>query len=42
MKKALFVLVIIALLVAPVFAQGEKEAGAAKQIVLRLADNQPI
>ena len=41
MKKVLFVLVIVSLLVAPVFAQGGKEE-ATKQIVLRLADNQPI
>ncbi len=42
MKKVLFALVIVSLLVLPVFAQGGKEAAAAKPIVLRLADNQPI
>ena len=44
MKKVLLSILLVALLVSPVFAQGEKEGAAAapKQVVLRLADNQPL
>ncbi|MEA4860360.1 MAG: TRAP transporter substrate-binding protein [Sphaerochaeta sp.] len=44
MKKIMLTVLMVALLVAPAFAQGGQEKGAAaqKQIVLRLADNQPI
>lgn len=41
MKKVLLVMLMVALMAAPLFAQGGKEAAAARPIVLRLADNQP-
>lgn len=42
MKKVLLAMLIVSMMVAPLFAQGQGEAAsAAKPIVLRLADNQP-
>ena len=41
MKKVMLVLLMVALMAAPLFAQGGQEAAAARPIVLRLADNQP-
>ncbi|HKL57586.1 MAG TPA: TRAP transporter substrate-binding protein, partial [Sphaerochaeta sp.] len=44
MKKILLSVLLVALLLTPAFAQGEKEGAAAapKTVVLRLADNQPL
>jgi tripartite ATP-independent transporter DctP family solute receptor len=44
MKKVLLAVLLLSLLVAPVFAngQGESADSSQKQIVLRLADNQPV
>jgi tripartite ATP-independent transporter DctP family solute receptor len=44
MKKVLLAVMLLSLLVAPVFAAGQSEgtAAAPKQVVLRLADNQPL
>ncbi|AEV29243.1 tripartite ATP-independent periplasmic transporter solute receptor, DctP family [Sphaerochaeta pleomorpha str. Grapes] len=43
MKKVLLAVMLLSLLVAPVFAAGQSEGTAApKQVVLRLADNQPL
>ncbi len=41
MKKVLLVMLMVAVMAAPIFAQGGREAEADKPIVLRLADNQP-
>src|SRR5690554_7858888 len=41
MKKVLLVMLMVAVMASPIFAQGGREAEADKPIVLRLADNQP-